>query len=144
MNIKQALKRKNKLVVLISEEYQRVNTYNSVEEGNTRPYSPTESLENWKNYINELIDLKTKIHSANKPMYEKIFRLSELKTMAKHLRNLNCNEGKERNRWADKNEPIIRTSEISLLQRDTMIKEVESEIELIQDELDRFNAVTEI
>ncbi len=143
MNIKQALKRKNKLVTLISEEFSKASTYNSIEEGNARPYSATEALQKWQQYSDELVSLKSRIHRANAPMYEKIFMLSELKSQIKHLKSLNCAQGKERNRW-NENEPIIRHAEINTVERDTMVKEMEARIELIQDELDTFNAITEI
>lgn len=143
MNIKQALKRKNKLVTLIVEEFSKASSYNSIEEGNARPYSATEAIQKWQEYSDELVSLKSRIHRANAPMYEKIFMLSELKSQVKHLKSLNCNQGKERNRW-NENEPIIRHAEINTVERDTMVKELESRIENIQDELDSFNALTEI
>ena len=143
MNIKQALKRKNKLVTLISEEFSKASTYNSIEEGNARPYSATEALQKWQQYSDELVSLKSRIHRANAPVYDKIFMMSELKSQIKHLRSLNCAQGKERNRW-NENEPIIRHAEINTVERDTMVKDMEARIELIQDELDKFNTYTEI
>lgn len=143
MNIKQALKRKNKLVTLIAEEYSKASSYNSIEEGNARPYSSTEAIQKWIQYSDELVEMKSKIHRANAPMYEKIFGLSELKSQIKHLKSLNCTQGKERNRW-NENEPIIRHAEINTLERDTMVKNLEARIEMIQDELDEFNATTHI
>ena len=44
MNIKQALKYKNKLASKMNEEFEKANRYNSVEEGNVRPYSAFEAL----------------------------------------------------------------------------------------------------
>ena len=55
MNIKQALKKKNKLVGLIHEEFQKASQYNVVDEGNPRPYSATESIGKWMQLTNELI-----------------------------------------------------------------------------------------
>ena len=144
MNIKQALKRKNKIVILIQQEYQKMALYNSTEEGVLKPYSANTAMEKWQGYINELIDLKTAIHRANGPVYDKIFRLSELKSQVKNLRGLNCSEGKERNIYSRDSEPIMKTAEISLLQRDEMVSNIEAEIEDIQEQLDIFNAKTEI
>jgi hypothetical protein len=42
MNIKKALKLKNKLVLQVSENYQKVSAYNSVEEGSKKPYDTRE------------------------------------------------------------------------------------------------------
>jgi len=38
----------------------------------------------------------------------------------------------------------IRHAEINTVERDTMVKDMEARIELIQDELDKFNTYTEI
>ena len=91
MNIKKALKLKNKLVLQVSENYQKVSAYNSVEEGSKKPYDTRESLEAYNSSVNELIELKTKIHRANGPVYDKIFRLSELKSMAARMMLITLN-----------------------------------------------------
>lgn len=143
MNIKQALKRKNKLLALVIEEFSKASTYNSIEEGNPRPYSATESIKKWQEYSEELVELKTKIHKANTPNFHLIFTLSELKSQIKFLKTLNCAHGKERNRWSE-GEAIVRHAEINTVEKDNMIKSLETRIELIQDELDHFNLITEI
>jgi hypothetical protein len=146
MNIKKALKLKNKLVLQVSENYQKVSAYNSVEEGAKKPYDTREALEAYNTSVNELVELKTKIHRANAPVYDKIFRLSELKSMASKLKNLNCQEGKinQRNRWDAEGQSVVMVAEIGIVERDEMIKHIESQIEEIQDILDTHNAVTEI
>jgi hypothetical protein len=93
MNIKKALKEKNRLVKEILDLHTRVATYNSVEVGNVRPYSAKESMELLNQKSNELVELKTKIHRANDLVYQHIFRLSELKSMIARIKNLDCNEG---------------------------------------------------
>jgi hypothetical protein len=145
MNIKQALKRKNKLAGLMNEEFAKANKYNSVEEGNPRPYSAVKSLDNWMSIIDELVDLKTRIHTANTLVFEKIFRLAELKSQIKNLKSLDCTAGKhtEGGRWGN-GEQVIRHSEITVTERDLIIKDLEAQIEHIQEELDVHNHNTEI
>ena len=146
MNIKKALKLKNKLVLQVSENYQKVSAYNSVEEGSKKPYNTREALEAYNSSVNELIELKTKIHRANGPVYDKIFRLSELKSMAARLKSINCQEGKvtQRSRWDAESQPTVMVAEIGIVERDEMVKHIETQIEEIQDILDTHNAVTEI
>lgn len=146
MNIKKALKLKNKLVLQVSENYQKLSSYNSVEEGTNKPYDTREALEAYNSSVNELVELKTKIHRANGPVYDKIFRLSELKSMAARLKSLNCQEGKvtQRSRWDAEGQPVVMIAEIGIVERDEMVKHIESQIEEIQDILDTHNAVTEI
>lgn len=144
MNIKQALKKKNILVDQIKQEFNRATTYNSIDSENTRPYSATDSLNNYFKLTEELIVLKTAIHKANQPVYDKIFKLSEYKSIVKYLRSLNCNQGKVNgSRW-ESTEAKVLTVEINVVQRDKMIEEYEEKINTIQDELDYFNQVTEI
>jgi hypothetical protein len=145
MNIKKALKTKNKLVKTANEQFAKVSAYNSMEDGANRPYSAKEMLNNWIQTTDDLVELKTKIHIANAPVYGKIFRLAELKSMVSRLNGLDCTEGKStRGRWGSEESPIIKVVEIPIIERDILIKAFEFEIEKIQDELDTHNAITEI
>lgn len=144
MNIKQALKRKNKLLGEISEEFSKALRYNVVEDGNARPYSATEAIGKWMQLTNELIVLKSQIHKANLPVYDKIFELSELKNQVKLLRSMDCNSGKQTSgRWLE-DKPVIKHAEINVVERDNMVKQLEIRIEQIQEELDLWNHTTMI
>jgi uncharacterized small protein (DUF1192 family) len=146
MTIKQALKHKNKLSKKISDEIVKVSHYNSVEVGSVRPYDVNECYQKYFMMVNELVDLKNKIHLANAPVYYQIFRLSELKGMVSNLKQLDCSEGKVASRYGRSlgEEPTIKTSVISVKMRDEAIESLESEIERIQEELDHHNAITTI
>lgn len=145
MTIKQGLKKKNQLVKEILDLHTRVSTYNSVEVGNKRPYSVRESMELLDEKSNELVELKTKIHAANGPVYSHIFRLSELKSMITRIKNLDCNEGTVQDYYSRNREtPVVKEVEISIVERDEMVKRMEGQIEEIQDILDTHNQITEI
>ena len=145
MNIKKALKEKNRLVKEILDLHTRVATYNSVEVGNVRPYSAKESMELLNQKSNELVELKTNIHRANGPVYQHIFRLSELKSTIARIKNLDCNEGIVQDYYSRNREtPAVKMTEISIVERDEMVKHMEGQIEEIQDILDNFNQITEI
>lgn len=143
MNIKQALKRKNVLVNEIKQEFGKIQAYNSLEVGSKRPYSAKDALKTYMEKTNELITLKTAIHKANAPVYGKIFRISELKSMVRYLGTLNCNEGKQRSGYGMA-ELSVMSVEIDVVERDNLVKKLETEIDQIQDELDYFNSVTEL
>jgi hypothetical protein len=144
MNIKQALKLKNKLIKSISENTRLLQQYNTIEVGNSRPYSPTVLLVEITRATDKLVELKSKIHRANAPMFEKIFEMSELKSTIKAVQKLECTEGKSnRDRYRMESE-LVLTSEISLVDRNEFIKKIEDRIEQLQDEMDVFNATTEI
>jgi len=143
MTIKQALKEKNRLIKAIEDEFKKVYSYNSIDEGTVRPYSTVTALENIMTLEEGLIDIKTKIHRANMGVYNKIFRLSELKSLAKRLTQINCDEGKVTDRYS-RTEPSVKTAEVSVVDRDSRVKMIEEEIELLQEELDTHNATTSI
>jgi hypothetical protein len=144
MNIKQALKLKNKLIKSIADNTKLLQQYNTVEVGNPRPYSPTILLGSITKTTTELVELKSKLHRANAPMFEKIFEMSELKSTIKALQKLDCTEGKSnRDRYRMESE-LVLTSEISLVVRNGKIKNLEERIEYLQDEMDVFNSNTEI
>ena len=140
MTVKQALKEKNKLVVEIMKLYVIAKEHNSVEEGNPRRYSVIESLEKASELTNQLVELKAKIHRANAPVYEKIFLMSELKSAAKTLKSLNCEEGKVIERYGSS--VSIKNVEVNVKEKDMMLKNIEEKIEKLQDELDIHNATT--
>ena len=143
MTIKQALKEKNRLIKAIEDEFKKVYAYNSIDEGNVRPYSTVDALFNIMTLEEGLIDLKTQIHRANIGVYDKIFRLSELKSLAKKLNQIDCSEGKVSDRYS-RTEPSIKTAELSIVERDVRVKSIEEEIERLQEELDTHNATTSI
>ena len=144
MTIKQALKEKNRLINAMDDEFKKVYLYNSIDENNVRPYSTMSSLTNIMILEEGLIDIKTKIHRANIGVYDKIFRLSELKSLAKKFAQIDCNEGKVTDRYGRNTEPSIKTAEISIVDRDVRVKMIEEEIEQLQEELDTHNATTSI
>jgi hypothetical protein len=144
MNIKQALKEKNKLVKRIGENTKLMQDFNSIEVGNQRPYSTTELKNQLIKDRSELANLKAKIHLANTPVLEEIFYMAELKSMIQSLKKMDCTEGKSnRDRYRMESE-LVLTSEMSLVQRNETISELEKMIEDIQDRLDVFNSNTVI
>ena len=144
MTIKQALKQKNKLIKQIGENTKLMQEYNSIEVGNERPYSSAELLDKISQDTKELARLKSRIHIANTPILNEIFLMSELKSMVQSLKKMDCTEGRStRDRFRMESE-VIKTSEISLVKRNETIKELEAQIEAIQDVLDLFNATTQI
>ena len=142
MNVSQALKQKNKLTVELKKQYQIAQKFNSQEEGNIRRYSVQNALDKAVELTMELTDLKTKIHLANAPIYDKIFRMAELKNRIKELRKIPTDEGKVEARFSSV--ASVKEVEINIAQLDEMVQTLEARIEEIQAELDVHNATTQI
>jgi len=142
MNLTKALKHKKKLVKQADEMFVRFSKFNSIAKGSTG-YAPSVAYDEWVRLTNELIDLKTKIHIANTGIASKIFKLGELKSMAAKLRNVETKEGVHRDRYGDGNE-IEYVAYMDIFKRDEVVKELEEQIETLQEEIEAYNALTMI
>ena len=142
MNVKQALKLKNKLVSEIKEQYEIAKKYNSIEEGNPRRYSIEAALQKSAALTKELVELKTALHKANAPVYHLIFELAEAKGRVKELKKIPTEEGKVSERYGSV--VSIKEVELSVVELDGKIKSMEDKIEKLQNELDVHNATTQI
>jgi hypothetical protein len=143
MNISKALKEKNKKVKSINELLKRLANNNSIIFGNTRSYDPKILLDQIKEQIDSLVELKTKIHEANSTVYNKIFRMSELKSFVSQIKKIDTGEGKQKaTRYSD--EYVERTACFKESEINKIVEAIENEIEDIQEELDNHNHKTEI
>ena len=142
MNVSQALKKKNKLAIELKKQYAIAQKFNSQEAGNPRRYSVQDALDKAAEITAELIDLKTKIHLANAPVYDLIFQMSELKNQIKQLKSIPVDEGKVTERYGSVT--AIKEVELNIAERDNLVKVLENKIEVIQDKLDTHNAITEL
>ena len=140
MNIKKALKEKNKMIGKINKLTDKIRQYNLVEEGQQPLFNSMELYREREQLLNEMIDLKARIHIANAPMYHKIFRLSELKDTAKKMNYLSCSTSKE----AIGNNVVYYIPTINIIEKEKIIEAIEKEIESIQEELDAFNQTTNV
>jgi len=144
MNIKQALKEKNKLAKKVTDLMDRTNRNNSMDEGAVRSYDPKESLNQALQMVDDLVNLKTKMHMANAEVYDKIFRMSEYKSLVKYLKTLNCSQGTiVTSRYGDSTARQM-TTVITEVERDALVEKYETLIDNLQTELDTHNATTHI
>jgi hypothetical protein len=142
MNVKQALKVKNKLVTDLKTQYQILQKYNSIEEGNTRRYSMVATFNKITDLSDELVELKARIHKANQPVYDKIFTLAELKGMIKELKKVPTEEGKSSDRYSSI--PSVKEVELNIVDIQDKVDMISVKIEEIQNELDIHNLNTNI
>ena len=140
MNITKSLKLKKKLIKQADAAYNRFSKYNSVDVTAETPYDAMAAYQEWIDLVNQLIDLKTKIHLANAPVYGKIFRMSELKSLISLLKRVSTTAGKVRGYG----EEVVMTAAMTLVQCDELISQFEMEIDTLQDELEAHNALTKI
>jgi hypothetical protein len=142
MNVKQALKVKNKLVTDLKANFEILKKYNSIEEGNPRRYSMGDTLDKITNLSNELVELKAQIHAANQPVYHQIFALAELKGIVKELKKVPTDEGKQTERYGSVQS--IKEVELNIVDIEKIVADLQIKIEEYQNELDIHNANTQI
>lgn len=142
MNVKQALKVKNKLVTDLKANFEILKKYNSIEEGNPRRYSMEETLDKITTLSNELVELKAQIHRANAPVYDKIFALAELKGLVKELKKVPTDEGKQTERYGSV--VSVKEVELNIVDIQKKVDILTLKIEELQNELDIHNATTNI
>jgi DNA repair ATPase RecN len=142
MTIAQALKEKNKKIAGIQKIWEKINRYNSIQEGAERPYSTKDLYLQAEKELTGLVELKTRIHSASEPVRSLIFELSELKAFVQRVRSVSTTNGTWRERY--ENISVLMNAELDILWQDAKVEEIENKIELIQEKLDKFNHTTEI
>ena len=128
----------------VTDLMDRTNRNNSMDEGAVRSYDPKESLEQALQMVDDLVNLKTKMHMANAEVYDKIFRMSEYKSLVKYLKTLNCSQGTiVTSRYGDSTARQM-TTVITEVERDALVEKYETLIDNLQTELDTHNATTHI
>lgn len=143
MNINKALKQKNQLIGEIKELKETISENNSIIVGNEREFDIFHLIEELDTKVAELVKLKSAIQKANVPILDKIYLLSETKSYINWLKSIPVESGKQKARYGD---AIEQTMEVVLNKKDVRetVKKLEKEISEFQDEVDTFNATTEV
>ena len=142
MTIAQALKEKNKKVATLQKLWERIQKYNSIQEGAERPYSTAETFSQIGEVSAELILLKTRIHAASESVRSDIFALSEFKNIAQRIKGIDCTTGTYTERFSST--IVQKNAELNITWQDRELALIEDNIEAIQEKLDKFNHTTEI
>jgi hypothetical protein len=140
MNLRKALKEKNKVAGNLNHLFHRMRENNITEDGQSRPYNSKEVLSEINQEIDQLIELKVKLQLANTPILNDIYRVAELKVLIRQLRYMECNDSR-------KISSGIITYHIATIkadERDQLIKSLEEEIEAIHERIDAFNFRTSL
>lgn len=142
MTIAQAFKEKKKLLAKLNNLASKIQRSNSKLAEQSFDYEIRNLIEEYEDIQEKLIVLKHKIIKANMPIYDKIFRMAELKGKLSMYSRLDTTSGKVNTRFSDELQEY--TSVIDVLEKDSIIEGIQSEIEDIQDILDDYNHKTNI
>ena len=104
-------------------------------------YDNREVLGQLQGRIDELIQVKTAIAAANVEIYESIFRLAELKGLVAVLTALDTQAGvfHEGGGFGESKHEVEYLAQISKVEADKLVAELNAQIQAIQEGLDEFN-----
>lgn len=147
MKLAKALKVKNRLAGEIANA-QRLIVESNVVEGANQPAHDVEELH--MTLIakqGQLAELKAKINRANGPIWESIVTLAELKGRAAWYRSIPTKSGtfvEGASRFSGPGITVNYRAQMSASDVEDNIAYLNEKIEKLQDEIDTFNATTEI
>jgi len=142
VNLAKALKLKNRLAGRLAKTNQTIAHYNCTVEGR-KDEVDVKALDSTRSQlVSALVDLKTTIQEANKPIYRHIILIGEKKGEIEFLSGLNTKHGVEPHGYGS--QPVNFVSVIQKTEVDKRVKQLDKELDELQDQIDKHNAVTEV
>ena len=146
MNLAQALKQKNRLAGELVRQQQILQRENARRNDSASDVNREEVWDRILSISDELGELKGKITQANVNIYPALERMAELKARIGFIQGLQKREGDEIIPLHGDREPLKYTWEsfINQAKCDEMVAELQDQINDLQDEVDEYNATTQI
>lgn len=142
LTLAKCLKVKNRLTGRLNEVQSDVQCYNSVLEEQAGKVDIKALLERRGQILESLVDLKTRLMKANAPIQADLIRQGELKGTVQFLQGIQTRDGVERHGYQNtevKYVAVLKKQDVDQQRRD-----LEKEIDTIQDRVDAFNHQTKI
>ena len=146
MKLSQALKLKNRLAGEIAQKQQILQRENARRNDNPSKVNAQEVFDQIVKLSEELGTLKGKISTANIGIYSKLERMAELKSFIAFLVSLPKREGEEV-QFVGRDQEKLTYTWTSLINQeacDKRVAELQTAIGNLQDEVDQYNATTDI
>ncbi len=141
MKIAKALKLKNRLAGDVAQLKDLLAKQNSRSTKQKFDYDNNEVLARLRAKLNELVKVKAALAVANTDIYDKIFRLAELKGLVATLTALDTKAGvfHEGRGYAESAYEVEYVAQLGKVDVDKLVAELRAEIQSLQDALDEFN-----
>lgn len=147
MKLAKALKLKNKLAGEVANVQRMIVAANVVEGQNQPPHDVEKLMKDLEANQKALADLKGRISAANAPIFGKIYLMAEMKSRISFLRTIPTQDGtfQQAGRiYGSEAKTVLYRATVKAADVERDVKFLSDEIERLQDELDEFNAKTEI
>jgi len=141
MKLAKALKLKNQLAGEVAQLKDLLAKQNVRSTKQKFDYQNREILAQLRAKIDELIQVKAALGAANADIYEKIFRLAELKGLVATLGGLDTKAGvfHEGGQFGQASHEIEYVAQLGKVDVDKLVADLKVEIQALQDALDEFN-----
>ena len=141
MKIAKALKLKNQLAGDVAQLKDLLAKQNVRSTKQKFDYDNREVLTRLRGKLDELVKTKAAIAAANSEVYDKIFRLAELKGLVTTLNALETKSGvfHEGGRFGEPAYEVEYVAQLGKVDVDKLVNELKDEIQALQDALDEFN-----
>ena len=145
ITLAQALKEKNRLAGEIRRLWGLFQQENSCQEYHTRSIDVAQTLQTIEHYTAKLVELKTKIGTANADNLKNMYLLEEAKNRMAKLNETSGNEDSEREYVHDEGYTYVKRSAVFNEARlNEMKRRLQIECNALQDKLDAYNALHKI
>ena len=144
ITLAQALKEKNRLAGEIRRLWGLFQHENSCLENHTRSIDVEKTLQTIEHYTAKLVELKTKIGTANAGNLKNMYLLEEAKNRMAKLNETNGSEDDERAYMRDEYHYVNRTAVFNESKLLEMKQKLQLECNALQDKLDAYNALHKI
>lgn len=142
MKIAKALKLKNQLAGDVAQLKELLTKQNSRSAKQKFDYDNREVLTRLRTKLAELVKVKAAVAAANAEVYDKIFRLAELKGLVTTLTGLDTKAGvfhEGRGGFSETVYEVEYVAQLSKVDVDKLVADLNAEIQSLQDALDEFN-----
>ena len=144
ITLAQALKEKNRLAGEIRRLWGLFQHENSCLENHTRSIDVAKTLQTIEHYTAKLVELKTKIGTANAGNLKNMYQLEEAKNRMAKLNETSGNEDDEREYTHDTYHYVKRSAVFNEERLLEMKRRLQIECNALQDKLDAYNALHKI
>jgi hypothetical protein len=141
MKLAKALKLKNQLAGEVAQLKELLGKQNVRSSKQKFDYDNREVLTRLRAKLDELVRVKAALAVANAEIYEKIFRLAELKGLVAALAALDTKSGvfHEGRGFGEATYEVEYVAQLGKVDVDKLVAELKNEIQALQDVLDEFN-----
>lgn len=145
MTLARVLRYKKRLIETIRHLEAEIRQFNSVMVTVERDIDVRQALQNRQTLVKHLVDLKLQIQMANKGIDRQILELAETKAEITFLSQIGTAHGVQEDRFYGANENMPKyTAEIRRAEQQKMVHDLEDKIDLLQSQIDAYNAGTQI